>query len=61
MLAAAAAVDLNVVGGGAGAGAELGSVADRPHLVQSPCAAAVPSWLALGMKPAQHAAADVRN
>ena len=55
---AAAAVDLNVVGGAA---AELGSVADRPHLVQSPCAAAVPSWLALGMKPAQHAAADVRN
>ena len=30
---AAAAVDLNVVGGAA---AELGSVADRPHFVQSP-------------------------
>ena len=59
MLAAAAAVDLNVVGGGAAA--ELGRLADRPHFVQSPCAAAVPSWLALGMKPAQHAAADVRN
>ena len=39
---------------------ELGSLADRPHFVQSP-SAAVPSWLALGMKPAQHAAADVRN